>query len=274
MRGWWMAVLGVVVLAGCSAAPAKQDPGVAPQLQVPEKVADPHSQLGAIAGVVVDDAIRPVKDASVQVQGQSGNLTTGANGTFAVKDLAPGVYFVSVHAPHFLPVQTSAEVRAGQATTVRVLLPSDNRPEPYHQTMKFDGFIQASVGIVTYATDLLANDTGVSMCTCTLYFRNDPTLQTIVYEAVWTETTPPPTGPSKFYWEVEEVNASHIESSYENSPILKHLPATEWANTTAMQARLTGPAEWVETNQAYEMFVTLFYLTPAPDDWSFVQGDA
>lgn len=262
----------LLALAGCS-SPAKPSP-VPSALQVPQDVhIDAGAATGGIAGVVVDEAIRPVNNASVQVQGQPGNLTTGSDGTFVVKDLAPGVYFISVHAARFLPVQTSAEVRAGEAAPVRVLLPSDNRPQPHHDVLKFDGFIQASVGIVSYAVDLLANDTGFSACTCTLYFRNDPTMQTIVYEAVWTETTPPPTGPSTFYWEVEEVNASHIESSYELSPILQHLPAQGWGNTTAMQARLTGPADWVELNQHYQMFVTLWYLTPAPDNWSFVGGD-
>jgi hypothetical protein len=42
---------------------------------------------------------------------------------------------------------------------------------------------------------------------------------------------------------------------------------------THLQARLTGPFDWPESNQEYQLFLTLFHVQEAPKAWSFVKGD-
>jgi hypothetical protein len=262
-----LAVLGF--LAGCA---SKATPsGDALQQSLEAVTVQASATAGSIRGVVVDEAIRPIARVHVRMEGR--NLTADEQGRFAIGDVAPGTHFVQASADGYLPTQTSALVEAGKVSDLRIALASDLSPKPFHDTMKFKGFIQASVGIATYATDLFANDTGLSLCACTLYFQLDPTVKTVVYEAAWTEALPPPTGPSQFYWEVEGVEAENIQSAYEASPILHHLPAAQWPNVTHMQARLTGPAEWVESNQEFQMFVTLFHQADAPKGWSIVKGD-
>jgi len=273
MRGAFpLALVAFLSLAGCTGNAAKTSTD---SLQQSLEGVDVHAgaTTGAIRGVVVDEAIRPIAAASIAYVGH--NLTTDAQGRFAIEGLAPGTLFLQASAKGFLKVQTSAVVEAGKVADVRIALPADPTPVPFHDTLKFKGFIQASASIASYAVDLFANTTGVSTCpSCTLYFQNDPTVTTIVYEAVWTDSVPSPTGPQAFYYEVEDVDANHIESAFLPSPINVHLDAQQfWGNITHMQARLTGPAEWVESNQEYDLFLTLFHRAPAPTTWSFVKGD-
>jgi hypothetical protein len=205
------------------------------------------------------------------------NVTTDDQGRFALTGIVPGIHFVQASAAGFLATQSSALIEAGKVSDLRIALAADASPRPFHDILKFKGFIQASAGIATYAADLLGNETGVTFCQCTLYFQLDPTVKTVVYEAVWTESLPPPTGPAEFYWEVEAAgdDVVHIESAYATSPVLAHIPAQQfWPNVTHMQALLTGPFEWVESNQEYQMFVTLFHNAAAPKGWSIVQGDS
>lgn len=257
-------------LAGC--ASKAEPPQDALQQSLESVEVQSSADAGSIRGVVVDEAIRPLAGAHLRLEERNG--TTDAQGRFAFADVKPGTHFLQASADGYLPVQASALVEAGKVADVRIALAADASPKPFHDVLKFKGFVQLSAGIATYATDLFANDTGLSFCQCTLYFQLDPTVKTVVYEAAWTESLPPPTGPAQFYWEVEGVNAENIQSDYANSPILQHLPAAQWPNVTHMQARLTGPAEWVESNQEYQMFVTLFHQTEAPKGWSIVKGDA
>lgn len=260
-------------LAGCSASPSNASSGDA--LDLGSVPIEAGSSTGAIRGVVVDEAIRPLAKAHISFG--SRNVTADDQGRFSFADVTPGTVFLKVTAKGYLSVQTSAVVEAGKIVDVRVALAADLNPQPYHQTLQLKGFIQASGGIATYALDLLANDTGVTLCpTCTLYFQNDPSVTTIVNEAVWTESIPMPSGPAQFYWEIElsGSDAGHIESDYSASPVFAHVDAQKfWGNETHLQSRLTGPFEWPEYNQEYRLFVTLFHVAPAPTAWPFVKGD-
>lgn len=143
MRWAWAAAILVAATAVAGCAEQGGDGDVPAALQVEQVDVDPASRLGAISGVVVDEAIRPIRNATVSVPGKD-NLTTGPEGTFAFEDVEPGVHFVSVVATGYLPVQTSVDVLAGTAATVRLLLPIDPTPQPFHVTIKYDGFIDAS----------------------------------------------------------------------------------------------------------------------------------
>src|SRR5687768_8662219 len=90
MRGVLVALLlSSVVLAGCSddpAPPAASDDGTA------DVEVDEDAKTGAISGVVVDEAIRPIRNATVQLAGKDVNQTTDEHGQFVFQDLEPGTY--------------------------------------------------------------------------------------------------------------------------------------------------------------------------------------
>jgi hypothetical protein len=101
---------------------------------------------GVILGVVVDDAIRPIKGADVTLEGASGGAkkeTTDEQGRFAFDALEPGTYFLKVSSLQFSPAQTSVEVVAGDEDppVTRVLLTRLFTQSPYAETIKFDGYI-------------------------------------------------------------------------------------------------------------------------------------
>lgn len=115
------------------------------------------STTGVLLGVVVDEAIRPVKDAQVTLgkpDGTDANATTDAQGRFAFGGLPAGTYFVKVRAAQFSPAQTSAEVVAGaeDPPVVRVQLVRLFSQQPYAETIKFDGYIACAYSFFVGST--------------------------------------------------------------------------------------------------------------------------
>ena len=278
MRRVWVAgcagLIVAAVLAGCSESPSGSN--VPTALEVADVDVDPASRLGAIAGVVVDEAIRPIGNASVRVQGLDLNLTTGADGLFSVADLEPGVHFVSVSADGFLPTQTSTEVLAGQVSNVRFLLQVDPTPQPFHQTIKFDGFVDASAPLVSYSAAIVTVDVlNMSLCSCVWRFDSG-NATTIVFEMVWESSGDPPNEPADLYYQMYEEDKSGItiQSEYVTSPYVVHVDREAlWGNWTYFRVHFGGSSNWVNVNQPFTAFATFFYNGEAPDGWSIVAGD-
>jgi hypothetical protein len=277
-RGMRVVYLAVLVLApglaGCSEEPG--DRASASALEVPDVDVDPSSQLGAIAGVVVDEAIRPIEGATVRIKGLEGNRTTGADGSFSVTDLAPGVYFVSITAARFLPTQTSTDVRAGEVADVRFLLQADPAPQPFHTTIKHDGFIDTSVPLASYVVDILLVDVAnMTLCDCVWRFDSG-NATTIVFEMAWESTSDPPTEPADLYYQMyeEDKQGITIQSEYVTSPYVVHLDREAlWGNWTYFRVHFGGSSNWANLNQPFTAYATFFYNGEAPEGWSLVAGD-
>lgn len=268
----------VLLLAGCAAPPEPQAPaGVGPDL-----IIDEGSSRGAIAGVVVDQAIRPLGQATVTLVGQSVNRTTDAGGLFAFEDLEPGTYFLATTAEHHDAVQTSVEVQAGEVSRVRVLLQAIEGVRPFHQTMHFRGYIEASGAITGPIVNIILDEFGGNpFCTCTLAFNTTGLdVQTIVVEALWEDTVGDPRGPTDLYLEVfpRELDdgTSDIQGGFKFSPMVEHYPISAWGENetnTDWRVRLSGSADHVNYSQSYDLFVTLFVNGEAPEGWSLIAGD-
>src|SRR5690242_2936784 len=131
-----LACLALVLAAGCSQPQAESSEGAFAGLTDDVEVT---ATTGAIAGVVVDEAIRPIANATVSLQNPSRNATTDADGRFAFEDLPAGTYFLAASARRHEPTQVSVDVAAGDASAVRILLVASNTAEPYSTTLQFRG---------------------------------------------------------------------------------------------------------------------------------------
>lgn len=256
-------LLALMLLAGCTGGGGGGDTGgPAP----PDVEVDPDSRFGAISGVVVDEAIRPVAGAVVQLISSGRNTTADEAGQFSFTQLEPGFYAMTATAPRFLATQASADVLSGSTAKVRVQLQPDPSPVPYHVTYQHDGFMQAWATIAEYEFQELAGQ-AAPLCDCRLNFTPEAKPTTLVYEAYWEETTPNP-GPFEYYWVVEQEETGARAEDYCTSPCYADLSGAGFEAGVPAYARLDGPDEWVVANQPFELFVTLFYNGEAPDGWS------
>lgn len=135
-----------MVLAGCGGAGAPEP--VTEDLHLPALEAT--ATTGVIRGVVVDDAIRPLANATVTVRGDGGvNRTsvTGADGFFGFKGLAPGTWFVAATKLAHEPAQATTEVVAGvgEPPVVRLMLSFVPSEAPYAVSFKVEGFVECIV---------------------------------------------------------------------------------------------------------------------------------
>jgi len=131
-----VSALLLLVLAGCS---SKAVPDAAAQAS-----AGVSETTGAIAGILVDPAIRPIAGVHVALTlPTGGNRTTqtAANGAFAFKDLAPGTYFLVFTHLLYHTLQTSVEVKAGEVAAPRVQLDPVFSQQPYHEIQQFKGHL-------------------------------------------------------------------------------------------------------------------------------------
>ncbi|MHB1260859.1 MAG: carboxypeptidase-like regulatory domain-containing protein [Thermoplasmatota archaeon] len=134
-----LALLAVVsLLAGCSQAP--EPPADAANVSVP----------GTLAGVVIDEAIRPISGAAVAVPAfpDLAPVLTADDGAFVLSDLAPGVVILQVTKDGYLSQTIQAEVPAAddQAPLLQVQLARDAEAAPYAIVEAFDGFIDCGAG--------------------------------------------------------------------------------------------------------------------------------
>ena len=146
MRQAWLVLL-LLSLAGCAGS---DDPAVTPA-DFEELELQATDTKGIIRGVVVDDAIRPIAGAKVQLRGGAGEqaTTSSAEGLFGFDQLDPGTYFLEVGRLGFKTTQVSAEVVAGvdEPPITRVLLAADlSFVSPYFQQFIFEGFMECSTG--------------------------------------------------------------------------------------------------------------------------------
>lgn len=270
MRWLSFALVGFLLLSGCG------DKGA------DTSIIDPKSEFGAISGVVVDAAVRPLMGVQLQV----GNATTTSdeNGGFTFTEVTPGIVEIKGTLATYLPGSLPVEVKAGQVTQAKMILLPDPAPQAYKFTLHFAGRIEAAASIATFATDLVLEElTGEPspLCSCTFNFTAEPTVVGITYEATWKDTLANPTEPTDLYYELyptNNVTLDSIQSGFETNPIHHYFDrATTWDGADGdgqFTARLTGSALWVNYQQPYDIYVTLWYHAPPADEsWSFVAGD-
>ena len=143
----------VLLLAGCAGGSGTDSADGLDQV-----VAQP----GTIAGVVVDQAIRPLAGVLVEVAGTEIRAQSGDDGGFVLEGVAAGVHLVKASHGLYDTQQQTVEVLEGQAgASVRFQLTRVILATPYMQVLKFDGFLVCSVGFWLYASEECGEGVGV-----------------------------------------------------------------------------------------------------------------
>jgi hypothetical protein len=155
------------------------------------------------------------------------------------------------------------------------MLTRDLRPQPSHFTYHFPGHIDFWLGqkVVEDA------EPGTSGCTCIFEIVPEGVVRTFVVEADGTYTlenphdsTNPPLARGTVAWMLSSTEGVK-HGAQRNFPISSHVDAELFANSTApYEVRLTG-ANWPAGEINYDLYVTVFYVNPAPEGWSFLAGD-
>lgn len=149
-----VALFVVSVLAGCSGGGTGAPPA---ETSFDDLGGSVSATTGLIRGVVVDERILPVADATVDLSGAADapNQTTDDQGRFLFSGLQPGTYFLAVSSPLHKAQQTSVDVEAGVAEpkVVRVLVERLFKQDPFSVQVVREGFFQCSqAGAGLYAS--------------------------------------------------------------------------------------------------------------------------
>lgn len=139
VQPWAAAVLLVAGLAGCLGGAGQPAEGASTT-----GVGTGAGGLGAVAGVVVSEAIVPLAGASVGLEPGGLAATTDAEGVFRFSGLEPGSYTLAVSLAGFV-AQTVA-VAAGQGL-VQVILATDTSATAYVEAYVHDGFMDYSANV-------------------------------------------------------------------------------------------------------------------------------
>lgn len=275
-------LVGLSAVAGCADPPQEPVAGLV-QEDVPVVVVEEDSPLGAIQGVVVDEAIRPLDNVSVSLKNVGNTTTTG--GVFVFEDLEPGAYFITASLDRFTQATTSVEVIAGQVARPRLQLERIAGLEPYHYTLQQTGFIQASpaaAGVILDAAveGFLGDNPFCQNCIFTVE-TNGQDIRTFVLEGVWQTTAPPVTAADLFINIINE-NFTFEKPGYgesATSPYLRHIEPSDptfndGLNSTWWRFQVGGSLTQPNVNQRFDLFVTVFVNAPAPEGWTLAAGPA
>lgn len=264
-----------VLLAGCSGGAASVPDEIIVESAPPEEtvtgegtpvpaVFTPSPKTrGHLAGVVVDQAIRPIEGAIVRLPGLDLERTTDRDGSFGFVDLHPGPYFLTVNASGYYAAEAVLEVDADEFTRAKVILTPIPPPEPYHVTQSFRGFADLSDSVFGF---------GFLCGRCDFDFYLDHEgLKSVVLEAVLEGGTES----NGFYHDFGpyECCGSSYSSGEESNPMLVTVRGEDVGQDERYRLDVyptSFPAP--ELSRRFDVYVTAFYNEPAPTGWSIVAG--
>ncbi len=265
---------------------------------------------GGIRAVVVDEAIRPIEGASVEVMSTDKKTTTADDGTFAVSGLDAGTYIVKVSHPLYGTTQQVADVVAGEAEpkALKFQLIRTILEEPYLETLSFDGFIVCSqdFNALLFSEECgegvgMPCESPVSGCERVGgqgqnnvqfdFFVSSDAPKSMVVELAWDPTIGAAT--TGALWTTVSTDFA-CDPSCDGNDVMNHEPFGNCAtnpsyirdddgwkkmklNTTTKISTFTwacgkgGTVPYdLQLNQKFQEFVTISYYLPLPEGWSFV----
>jgi hypothetical protein len=231
---WTAPFLLAFLVAGCATPPAA-DEADGPAFD--DLDLDATATTGVIRGIVVDEAIRPVANATVVLTPGDKTVATTAAGAFGFSGLEPGTYFLKVERAGYNGTQTSTEVLAGVAEPpiVKVLLVLNPSKLPYIEALQFSGFLSfgLSIGITSVGTTInpaLSEAMG-DQSIWTVYPDEVPTWAQ--GELVWEQNQ---AGGGMLIWEMVQGGTNNFRGHRETAVS----PALAYWNTTVIQENATS----------------------------------
>ena len=258
-------LLCAVLLAGCSDSPGPVEVEVAPGQLVTVSEA-PKPTHGIVAGLVGDDALYPLANATIWVLGLNRSTTTDGSGRFALINVPAGVYILEGSKKDHATVQTTADVVPGETARAVLLLQRLPSTDPYHVIPHQEAFVEFR----TVGLSLNSDNT-------TLPFRiDDVRARTVVLESAW-EGIIQSTEERPLLYELADNDGRVIVTDRAANPFSVHVDARV-LDPTGNKFRFTvGPDALDPTVMAQasgDLFVTVFYNQPARTGWSILSGDA
>jgi hypothetical protein len=267
----WPVALAVallaVALAGCGgkdsgANQVRLGDGQRISLDLPEEQQPAEDDIrGAVSGIVVNEAIFPVLGATVSVRDRDTERVTDADGKFVLEAMPPGLYTLEVHMPGHAEGLGTINVKSGQVVKSILQIHRLPVPDPYHTTYQIEVLYNQVDGFVQGSPEHLVP------------FDMQPA--TVILEAVWTGLTETPGGDLLVYEVRPESKPESYQSGGGPNPLRVQFdpdffPADEYAVRFTVHPSMFAVAP--ETRG--QVFLTMFYVDPAPDGWSIAAGDA
>lgn len=295
MRGWSSGLVLLLLLAGCaSPTPNSETPSLGEDVDV-----QVTATTGAIRGVVVDEAIRPIAGVQVSLVAANRVLNTTDSGTFAFSGLEPGTYLVEAVRFGFSSARQTVDVVAGdrEPRAMRIQLLRDPSQVAYSSVQTFTGFIVCTTSAVATcgAPNVVSN---VLLCpvfnVCLGNVTDDrfgfdlfyePNATYIQSELVWSSTQPLSTQLSMQMETIVGCDAEYYERSVAgDSPLVNYATADEIAAAqiggecsifhSIFSGDTAGTPLGVTVQQQYEVFSHSFYGYLPPEGWSFGKDGA
>jgi hypothetical protein len=247
------------------------------------------------AGVVVDEAIRPVAGAVVDVTDSGLEATTDEGGEFLLP-VPIGDHLVEVRHASFAPVQQAISVPETGLRGFTLRLSLSASEAPYHVVTKYDGFVTCSLGISLIFSEECGEGVGTPAGRVGKQANNairydfqaeSPSLKTVVVEQVWEPTsdagremlvvfatnwTCEPACGGDGVGEGSMQGPSPLLLRADEADLAPHLADPATVFTTYTLARNDISQVNVLLNQGFQLFVTQFYREAAPEGYSFVAG--
>ncbi|HUR62302.1 MAG TPA: carboxypeptidase-like regulatory domain-containing protein [Candidatus Thermoplasmatota archaeon] len=290
-----LALLAIILLAGCAAAPtapstsqtsaspASAGHGATGQGAPASSTSTAAAKtLGAIRGVVVDEALHPVANATVRITTVDRSTTSGPAGTFRFEGLPPGSYFLEVRHPSHRTVQTSAKVVAGETdpAAVNVVMPVNPDAKPRVDVYKMRLIVSSSYCLPATGCDAVVSGKSLTEEAWDYFWANvEPNATVLQTEVQWTPATPL-ASTAAYTCRVSGKDASEsYPAAVGASPLLVRMQGSlvgkDGATGTARQVNcpLTADPAAVPAgalvNQEASAVLHAFYNIEPPADWRF-----
>lgn len=295
------AVIPFALLAGCSGGGAEAAGDDVPDAT--DLGLEATSTTGLIRGIVVDEAIRPLANATVLLTGDvPRTMSTGPDGAFGFDGLAAGTHFLKVSKVGYFESQQSADVVAGVANpdAVKVQLKRDVSFQAFFEAFVYEGFVECTTSVLVlcgapntlepFACDLGACYGNVTNDRFTWYqsFTDNATM--IQSELVWESTQ---AASPELYFEMEllhedcTTDTTFINSTRGASPIFTQVHAEDIEDNgigscpiyySIFAGDATGDAAGVPigatVEQRFTMYMHAFHGYLPPAGWRFTADNA
>jgi hypothetical protein len=264
---WLLPVALALLLAGCGgkdggAGQVRLGDGTRISLDLPEEQQPAADDIrGAVSGIVVNEAIFPVANATVNIRDRDIEATTDADGRFVFEDMPPGLYTLAVRMEGYADGLGTVNVKSGLVT--KSILQVQRLPvrEPYHTVLK--------TSVVYSEVDAMYSGVPDQV----VAFDMPPS--TVILEAVWTGLVDTTMQDLLQYDVQPESDPELAQSGGGPNPLRVQFDADFFPRGEyAIRYNVYPSFVSLSVESRGDIFLTIFYVEPAPDGWSLARGDS